>query len=303
MNHLLIAGGTGFIGFHLATKIKKEGWKVTSVSLSKPKKYRRIKGVKYILVDLTQEKQIRKKFKDRYTHVVNLSGITQNLYSQKLRKKIFKSHFNGTKNLINFFLNKKLKNFIQIGSSAEYGSAKSPLMERKKCKPTGIYGKAKLQATIFTLKSFRKYNFPANILRLFQVYGPNQGYNRAIMQILNYCINKKKFPVSDGKQIRDFCFIDDVIRAIILTLKKNFSGKIINIAYGKGISMKKLIILIQKVAKGGEPQFGLFKTRDHENKKLVPSIKLANKLLKWRPRVDLEQGLEKTRKFIIKHGY
>ena len=56
MNHLLIAGGTGFIGYHLADKFKKKGWKVTSLSLKKPKKKKFLKGVKYILLDLTKKK-------------------------------------------------------------------------------------------------------------------------------------------------------------------------------------------------------------------------------------------------------
>ena len=60
-----------------------------------------------------------------YTHVINLSGYTLNLYRKKYKKKILKSHFNSTKNLINFFEKKGIKNFVQIGSSAEYGNAKS----------------------------------------------------------------------------------------------------------------------------------------------------------------------------------
>ena len=239
MNHLLIAGGTGFMGYHLANKYKKRGWKVTSISLTRPQKIRHIRGVKYLLLDLTKKNQIPKKLKDKFTHVVNLSGYTSNLYSTKFRKKIHNSHFYGTKNLIEFFINKKIKNFVQIGSSAEYGDAKSPLKEKNKCRPSSVYGRAKLKASMHTLALAKKHKFPANVLRLFQVYGPNQGENRAVMQILKFCLNKEQFPASDGKQIRDFCFVDDVIRAIDLILKKNISGKLINIANGKGGNNEK----------------------------------------------------------------
>ena len=87
MNHLLIAGGTGFIGYHLALKLKKFGWKVTSLSITKPQKKRRIKGVRYLFVDVTKKKQIKKELKEDYTHVVNLSGYTSNLYLKKYKKK------------------------------------------------------------------------------------------------------------------------------------------------------------------------------------------------------------------------
>ena len=107
MNHLLIAGGTGFIGYHLALNLIKKNWKVTSLSISKPKKIRKIKGVKYLFVDVTKKNEIQNKLLDKYTHVINLSGHTSNLYSKKYKKKIYNSHYIGTKNLINFFLKKK----------------------------------------------------------------------------------------------------------------------------------------------------------------------------------------------------
>ena len=298
MNHILIAGGTGFIGHHVAYKYKKKGWKVTSISLTKPQKKRYIQGVKYLLIDLTKKNKILKTLNKKFTHVVNLSGYTSNLYSTKLKKKIHDSHYYSTKNLIDFFINKKIKNFIQIGSSAEYGDAKSPLKEEKKCRPLNVYGRAKHKASMYALASAKKHKFPVNVLRLFQVYGPGQGENRAVMQILKFCLNKEQFPASNGKQVRDFCFIDDVIRAIDLIFKKNISGELINIANGKGVTMKKLILTIKKVAKGGEPQFGLFKSRNHENPNLVPSIDLAKKLLKWKPKTTLEEGLKITKKSI-----
>ena len=298
MNHILIAGGTGFIGHHLAHKYKKKGWKVTSVSLTKPEKKRYIRGVKYLLLDLTKKNQISKKLNKKFTHIVNLSGYTSNLYSIKLKKKIHDSHYYGTKNLIDFFINQKIKNFVQIGSSAEYGNAKSPLKEKNKCRPSSVYGKAKYKASMYALSLAKKHKFPINVLRLFQVYGPGQGENRAVMQILKFCLNKEQFPASNGKQIRDFCFIDDVIRAIDLILKKNISGELINIANGNGVTMKKLILTIKKVAKGGDPRFGLFKSRNHENPNLVPSIKLAKEILKWKPKTTLQQGLKITKKSI-----
>ena len=84
--------------------------------------------------------------------------------------------------------------------------------------------------------------------------------------------------------------------------KKNIFGKIINIGYGKGTTIKNLIVNIQKVTKGGEPQYGLFKLRNHENPVLVPSISLAKKILHWQPNINLTNGLRKTKHSIIKMG-
>tara|TARA_Y100001958_G_C21196293_1_gene523590 strand:- start:601 stop:1503 length:903 start_codon:yes stop_codon:yes gene_type:complete len=297
MEHLLIAGGTGFIGYHLAKKFINKGWKVTSISLKKPDKKRFISGVKYILLDLTKKSNLDKKLSDNYTYIVNLSGHTSNLYAFKFKKKIFKSHYDGAKNLIDYFKGKNIKKFIQIGSSAEYGKANSPLKESIICRPNNIYGQAKLKATKYILNASKKKQVPAIVLRFFQVYGPKQGKNRAVMQILKFCLNKKIFPASDGKQIRDFCFIKDAIEAINLSMKSNISGKLINIGFGKGISMKKLIITIRKISGGGTPRFGLYKSRNHENPNLVPSISRARKILKWNPKVKIEKGIKITKNY------
>ena len=220
MDHLLIAGGSGFIGYHVAKKFKKKGWKITSVSISKPKRNRIVKGVKYILLDLTKEKDIRKKLGVNYDYVINASGYTSNIHSKKFKNKIFNSHFWGAKNLIDFFKNKKIKLLFKL---AVLLSMEMPVVfwRSLNCKPVNNYGLAKLRATKYVIKNSKK-NLKASVLRLFQVYGPKQGQNRAVMQILKFCINNKRFPASDGKQIRDFCYISDVANAIDLTFKKNY---------------------------------------------------------------------------------
>ena len=293
--HLLIAGGTGFIGYHLANKAKKKRWKVTSISLTKPKLYRKVKGVKYILLDVTKKSLIKNKLRKNYNYVVNLSGVTNDLYSKKNKKKIYNSHVLGSKNLIDFFLLKNIEKFIQIGSSAEYGNAKSPQRESIVCKPKNTYGRAKLKATKYLLTISKKNKFKGTVMRFFQVYGPGQGSERATMQILSNCYKNKIFPASDGKQIRDFCYIDDVTEAIFKSFdNKKIIGKILNIGYGRGIVFRHFILSIRNLVRGGHPQFGLFKSRSHENPKLVPDIKKAKKLLNWKPKTKLMLGLKKT---------
>ncbi len=297
--HLLIAGGTGFIGYHLALRAKKKGWKVTSLSLTKPKKIRRVKGVMYTLLDVTKKYKLNKILKNNYDYVVNLSGVTSNLYSKDNQKNIYNSHVLGSKNLMKFFLSKNIKKFVQIGSSAEYGNANSPQRENLNCKPVNTYGRAKLKATKYLQSIYKSHKFNGTVLRLFQVYGPGQGNEKAAVQILLNCYKNKIFPVSDGKQIRDFCYVDDVIKAIFKSFNnKKIVGQILNIGYGKGINFRNFIELIRNLIKKGYPQFGLFKARSHENPKLVPDIKKAKKLLNWKPEVKIINGLRKTLDFL-----
>ena len=301
MKSILIIGGTGFIGSHLAQKAKNKGWQVTSLSLGKPKKKRRIKGIKYLKIDITKKNEIKKKLLENYKHVVNLGGHTSEINKKKYQKKIYNSHFKGSINLMNFFVNKNIKHFIQIGSSAEYGLTPSPQKETSKCKPANTYGIAKLKATNYLLKLHKKKNFNGNVLRFFQVYGPRQGKNRVIIQLLYSCYKNQIFPTSDGKQIRDFCYIDDAVESIFKILEQNVYGQIFNIGYGKGISIRSLIEEIQKITKKGFPLYGKFKDRNYENLKLIPDIKKAKKILNWNPTISLKSGLKKTLNYIKRY--
>ena len=123
---ILICGGTGFIGYHLSLEAIKKGFNVTSVSTNPPKKIRYSNKVKYIECDLSDSNSLKKKIKGRFDYVINLAGYVN--HSEKLNT--YNSHYKGCKNLANFFLNKKLNSFIQIGSSVEYGNVRSPQKEK-----------------------------------------------------------------------------------------------------------------------------------------------------------------------------
>ena len=124
-NNILIVGGTGFIGYHLAKKSLKKGWQVTSISTKPPKKIRYLPKVKYILCDITKKKILKRSIKKSFDYVVNLGGYVD--HSNK--KKTLKSHYEGCKNLTEIFLKKVPLAFVQMGSSLEYGNANSPQQE------------------------------------------------------------------------------------------------------------------------------------------------------------------------------
>ena len=295
---ILIAGGTGFIGFHLAKKCLSLNWSVTSLSTNKPKKIRKLKKVNYKICDVSNYNQINKKIKPDYDYVVNLAGYVDHTN----KPKTMKSHYIGCKNLSNFFLNSKIKKFVQIGSCIEYGKIESPQKEIKQNKKTfSIYGKAKLLSTIFLQNFYKKYNFPVTILRLYLVYGPFQDTNRVIPVTIINALKNKSFNCSNGQQLRDFTYIDDIISAIIKTLKNlKSSGEIINIGSGKPIAIKKVIIKICELLNSGKPLFGKIDLRKDEIMKLYPNINKAKKILRWNSRTPLEVGLRKTIKFFSK---
>ena len=293
-NSILIVGGTGFIGYHLAKKTLDKGWKVTSISFNPPKKIRYLPKIKYIICDITKKKILRKKIKNSFDYVVNLAGYVDH----SNHKKTYKSHYLGCKNLADIFFKKPIKAFIQIGSCTEYGNLNSPQKENRNFDPKlikTVYGRAKLLATMHLLSLFKKKKFPAIILRLYLAYGPKQDINRFLPIIIKGCIKNKKFPCSKGNQLRDFIHVSDVTDAIIKSLtSKDAKGQIINIGSGKPKKIKSIIERIKKITKGGRPEYGSIKFRKDEILKLYPSINKMSKILNWKPKINFNQGLIKT---------
>ena len=300
---ILITGGTGFIGYHLAKKCLKFNWKVTSLSSNRPKKVRKLKKVKYLIADISSKKKLKNKIKINFDYVVNLAGYVD--HSRKL--KTIKSHYNGCKNISSLFINSKIKKFIQIGSSIENGKINSPQIENNtpNRKILSAYGEAKLLSSNFLLDLNKKYNFPVTILRLYLIYGPYQDPNRVIpITILNSIFNKK-FDCSDGRQSRDFLYIDDLVDGIIKILIKedNLSGEIINLGSGKPTKIKKIIKNIVNLVGSGKPIFGKVRFRKDEINKLYPNLNKAKKLINWAPKTDLNLGLKKTIFFYKKNKF
>ena len=291
---ILIVGGTGFIGYHLAKKSLKKGWKVTSISSNPPKKIRYLSKVKYIRCDITNKKLLEKNIRKPFDYVVNLGGYVD--HSNK--KKTYKSHYEGCKNLTKVFLKKPPLSFIQIGSSLEYGVSRSPQKENIKCNLRSIksvYGKAKLLSTLHMVNLFKKKKFPTTVLRLYQVYGPKQDTNRFLPITITGCLKNKKFPCSECNQLRDFTYVDDAVEAMIKSLtSKNARGQIINIGTGKPRIIKNVIEKVRKISKGGYPQYGMFKPRKFEIPKLYPAIEKAKNKISWKPKTLFEKGLKKT---------
>ena len=288
---ILIAGGSGFIGYHLAKKALNKKYSVSIIATKRPFKKRYLKKVKYIYCDITNKKKLTKKLNQNFDFIVNLAGYVN--HQEKI--KTYNSHYKGCKNLDYIFLKKKFISFLQIGSSAEYGHSKAPHSEFTKCDIKSNYAKAKFDAQNYLKGLSRKNKFKFNVIRLYQVYGPKQELNRFIPIVIYNCLKNKNFPSSEGKQSRVFIFIDDAVDAIFKVLNNKKSvNQIYNIGFGKPLNIKSLVIKIVNLCKGGKPLFGKIKLRKDESLLSYPNILKAKKTLKWQPKINIDEGLKKT---------
>ena len=292
---ILIVGGTGFIGSHLAKTCLKKKFKVLILSRNIP--HVKDKQFSYISCNILNKKKLKNKIKDlKIDYVINLAGNIDHSNN----KITYQTHFLGAKNLADIFVQKKIEKFIHIGSCLEYGKKKSPHRENMRLNIKALkssYSKAKLRATNYIIDLCKKKLFPAIVLRVYQVFGPGQKSNRLIPYVIKSCLNNMNFNCSDGNQKKDFLYIEDFISILFKILnKKNkeLDGKIINIGTGKPVQIKKIINLIRDSIKKGRPIFGKIKLRKDEPSLLYPNINLAFKKLKLNYKYDLLSGIQKT---------
>lgn len=294
--NLLIIGGTGFIGKHLTSAAVKSGFQTIVLSLHEPHGENKVKGAEYVQADITNFNDLSKRLLNiDVKFVINLSGYIDHCPFSKGGDTIIDSHFSGVKNIVKVLDWGKLKRFIQIGSSDEYGNLKAPQNETMRESPISPYSFGKVASTQFLQMLYRTEGFPAVILRLFLVYGPSQDHKRFLPQVIRGCTSGKIFPTSLGEQLRDFCYVDDVARGILMALMQNdINGEVINIASGIPVTIRKVIETVRVLIGQGEPLFGKIPYRPKENMELYADISKANNVLNWKPEITLEDGILRT---------
>jgi nucleoside-diphosphate-sugar epimerase len=291
---VLIVGGTGFIGRHLAVKCLKDTPFVTCIGLSSEKSFS--KDMEFIQADISDKKQLQAVLRDRpFDYVFNLGGYIDHTAYFKGGRRLIESHFTGLMNLIDCLNRDALKGFVQIGSSDEYGNTPAPQKEYIRESPISPYSFAKTAASHFIQTLSNTEGFPGVVLRLFLVYGPGQDEKRFLPQIITAFLKNESVETTEGRQVRDFCYIDDVIDGIIKTaVTDEAKGLIINIASGIPISIKDMINKAASLIGKGRAVFGARPYRYGENMELFADISSARKALQWSPSVSVDEGLRKT---------
>jgi nucleoside-diphosphate-sugar epimerase len=250
---VLITGGAGFIGSHLADKLIEFGARVTILdNLSTGS----IDNLKTIIQKINfingniNDLQTCLKATHNQKIVFHLAAFVSVTESMQNPEKCNGTNINGTLNLLEACRINKVDKFIFSSSSAVYGNKNGMCIETDNCNPTSVYGYSKYIGEILCKQYWQLFGLKTICLRYFNVYGERQNPNgvyAAVVAKFNHCM-KNNLPISiygDGQQTRDFIHVDNVVEANIKLsmLSNNFNcyGESINIASGKSITLIELI--------------------------------------------------------------
>jgi UDP-glucose 4-epimerase len=305
MSKILITGGAGFIGSNLAEKLIKQGNDVIIVdNLSSGKKEYIPKEAKFYNLDILDDEleDIFKKEKPEYVcHLAAQIDVRISIKDPKLDSDInIKGGINVLMNAHKYGVKKIV--FSSTGG-AIYGEADViPTPETYRAKPISPYGINKLTFEHYLRYYKEIFNQDYISLRFANVYGPKQykGGEAGVIAIFSQeaVKNGTLYVNGDGSQTRDFVFVDDVARAIVLALKVNYSGEI-NIANGVESTLLDVVAALKKENNGFKVEYR--ERIKGEQKRSCLDNSLAKKILGWSPQVNLEEGIALTYKWSKKY--
>ena len=204
-----------------------------------------------------------------------------------------KTNILGTWNLLKATSHIDYKLFVNTGSSSEYGFKKFPMKETDFLEPASYYAVTKGSQSMLCSYFARERKKPIVTLRPFSFYGPYEGKNRFIPTLLKSLYFHKKKNLVSSNIARDWVYIDDMVNAYLLVDKLNkHGGEVFNIGTGKQHTIKEVVELTVKIA-GEETEFdwGGMDNRKWDTTNWVADTTKTKKLLEWKPKFDLRQGL------------
>ena len=298
---ILITGGCGFIGSHLVRSCLFGGARVEVLS-SKDDSCWRLDDVgskvKIRKVVYTNQKSVSNALNRSKPHYVFhlASRISRERSFDELRE-LKEIHFDSTLTLIEGLKKTKgLIRFVHVGTIDEYGGNSAPFQESARELPTNPYAFTKLVGTRLVELLAKNFGFPAVIIRPALVYGPAQNLRTFIPSLIRACLDKKPFPMTRGEQTRDFLFVEDLVRGLLLVaVLPGVEGEIINMGSGKETNLKEVALVVNSFL--GSPailQFGAQEYRSDEHMHFWLDSSKAKKLLGWKSRISLREGILKT---------
>lgn len=298
---VLVTGGAGFIGSEVTNQLLKKGAIVTvfdNFSSGKREYLPKNKNLKIIKGSITDEKISVRAVKDNEI-VINLAALPFIPDSFYFPNDFFQVNTIGSVNMILQSVKaKSVECFVQISTSEVYGTAQQvPMDENHPTAPHSTYAVSKLAADRAAFTLHKENGFPTVVIRPFNSFGPKYTEPYIIPEIINQILGgSTDITLGNVNSSRDFTFVSDTADAIIRSsVTKNAIGEIINVGYGKDITILDLAKKIAKVAKKKiKIKYDESRERPYDVNRLICDNKKARKILEWRPQVSTEKGLEKT---------
>ena len=308
-NRVLITGGAGFIGSELADQLVAQGTKVIVVD-------NLINGKRSNLLGLSEDKcqLVVTDIRDEQRMIALMQGvdIVFHLACLGVRHSIHSPHENhevnatATLKLLSIAKTVGVNRFVYVSSSEVYGTAKwVPMTEEHPTFPMTVYGSSKLAGECYTRAFYQTYGYQTVVIRPFNAYGPRCHHEgdsgEVIPKFLLRCLADKPMIIfGDGNQTRDFTYVSDTARGILLAgFAENTIGQTINLGSGSEITINELAQKVKTVVDRTNAIILHEAPRPGDVLRLYANTTQSQQLLGFKPQVTLLEGLTKLKEWYL----
>lgn len=306
MSKIVITGGAGFIGSHIAENLAKEGHEIVIVDNLDTYYYLGLKkrnidivlksgDSTFIYADITDINKMRQIIDGTVDYVYHEAAQAGVRISVEDPFKPNDVNILGTLNVLKTSLDSGVKKVINASSSSVYGKVKYlPFDEQHPTEPISPYGVSKLAAEHYCRVFYEVYGLPTTSLRYFTVYGPRMRPDLAISIFTRKMLSNEPITVfGNGEQTRDFTYIDDVVEANKkLLYNKVTNGKVLNIGGGNRISLNDLIENLRCITGSTSEVISAGKQKGDAEDTLA-DVDLGTELIGYKSLFDINKGLNK----------
>jgi len=294
---VLVTGGLGFLGSHLANRLLDYKADVIVVDLPGVDKKNLENGKDKLSIvdcDVSSRKIVEKRIDKNISIVFHLAANAIPSFCEKNPEITFKNNVIGTFNILKFSLDNKIEKLIFSSTAQLYGRYPKylPIDEKHPIEYfDNVYSFTKKLDEDLCEIFYRKYGLPLIYLRLFNAFGPRQTTDFLIPSLISQGLEKNTIELWSDKPTRDFTFVHDTITALMGAAESSFCGGPINVGSGREI---KVADVAQQIAKQINAKLNFL------NKEVVGSMRLrcdntlAKNILNWEPKIDFPVGLNKT---------
>jgi dTDP-glucose 4,6-dehydratase len=300
----VVTGGAGFLGSHLCDRLLAEGWEVLAVDnfiTGSAENVRHLaKNAKFKLENKDVSKDDALQVDGEVGYVLHFASPASPPDYLKHPIATMMVGSIGTQNALELALRKNAK-FFMASTSECYGDPEmSPQKEEywghvNSVGPRAVYDEAKRFSEAVTMAYYRHHRVDTRIVRIFNTYGPRMRLNdgRALPNFVYQALSGQALTIyGDGKQTRSFCYVDDLIDGIYKLMLSD-EHMPVNIGNPQEITILEFAERIRKHF-DSVPQIIFEPLPQDDPKRRCPDISKAKRILKWEPKINLEEGLKRT---------
>jgi nucleoside-diphosphate-sugar epimerase len=306
MKKVLLTGVAGFIGHRTCELLLEQGYEVVGVdNLNdyydiKLKEFR-LNSLKvrdnfsFTKIDISNLSDLNWLFADhKFDYVLNLAARAGVRYSMENPEVYVSTNSLGNLNLLNMCKKHKVKKYLLASTSSLYAGQEMPFLETLEVNtPISPYAATKKSAEMMAYTYHHLYDIDVSIVRYFTVYGPLSRPDMAQMRFMRWIDQEKEIQLyGDGKQSRDFTYVDDIALGTIAAMK-DVGYEIINLGGGKNPTEVNEMISMLETHLGKKAKVKNLPMNKADMDITWANIDKAKKLLNWEPKVSFKDGIEK----------